>query len=118
MTNPWAVVRVAAPLLIYFVGMFFLSLAISKASGMNYAESATVSFTAAGNKFELAIAVAIGTFGATSGEALAGTVGPLIEIPVLVGLVYVMLWLGPKLFPGIRASLPRRLTMLFPKTGQ
>ena len=64
------------------------------------AQSASVSFTAAGNNFELAIAVSIGTFGATSAQALAGTIGPMIEIPVLVGLVYVMLWLGPKLFPG------------------
>lgn len=98
-TNPWAVARLAAPLLIYFVGMFAIALLASKASGMNYAQSASVSFTAAGNNFELAIAVAIGTFGATSGQALAGTIGPLIEVPVLVGLVYVMLWLGPKLFP-------------------
>ena len=59
-----------------------------------------MSFTAAGNNFELAIAVSIGTFGATSAQALAGTIGPMIEIPVLVGLVYAMLWLGPKLFPG------------------
>ncbi len=98
-SNPWAVARLAVPLLIYFVGMFAISLAASRASGMNYAQSASVSFTAAGNNFELAIAVSIGTFGATSGQALAGTIGPLIEIPVLVGLVYVMLWAGPKLFP-------------------
>ena len=97
-SNPWAVARLAVPLLIYFVGMFAISLAASRASGMNYAQSASVSFTAAGN-FELAIAVSIGTFGATSAQALAGTIGPLIEIPVLVGLVYVMLWVGPKLFP-------------------
>jgi ACR3 family arsenite transporter len=99
-SQPWTVARVAVPLLIYFVGMFFISLAASKASGMNYSQSASVSFTAAGNNFELAIAVSIATFGATSAQALAGTIGPLIEIPVLVGLVYVMLWLGPKLFPG------------------
>ncbi|HZK32828.1 MAG TPA: arsenic resistance protein, partial [Corynebacterium sp.] len=98
-SQPWTVVRVAIPLLAYFVGMFFISLAASKASGMGYAQAASTSFTAAGNNFELAIAVSIGTFGATSAQALAGTIGPLIEIPVLVGLVYVMLWLGPKLFP-------------------
>lgn len=99
-SQPWTVVRVALPLLTYFIGMFFIALVISKLSGLNYAQSASVSFTAAGNNFELAIAVSIGTFGAMSAEALAGTIGPLIEIPVLVGLVYVMLWLGPKLFPG------------------
>lgn len=99
-SSPWAVVRLTAPLLIYFVGMFFIALAVSRMSGMNYAQSASVSFTAAGNNFELAIAVAIGTFGAFSGQALAGTIGPLIEVPVLVGLVYAMLWLGPRLFPG------------------
>lgn len=98
-SQPWTVARLAVPLLIYFVGMFALALIASKVSGMNYAQSASVSFTAAGNNFELAIAVAVGTFGATSAQALAGTIGPLIEIPVLVGLVYVMLWMGPKLFP-------------------
>lgn len=92
--------RVALPLLCYFVGMFAVALAVAKLSGMNYSQSASVAFTAAGNNFELAIAVAIGTFGATSAQALAGTIGPLIEIPVLVGLVYVMRALGPKLFPG------------------
>src|SRR5690625_4893881 len=97
--NPWTVARLAVPLLSYFVGMFFISLLVSKAAQINYARSASVSFTAAGNNFELAIAVAIATFGASSGQALAGTIGPLIEVPVLVGLVYVMLWLGPKLFP-------------------
>ena len=106
-SQPWTVARLALPLLAYFVGMFLIALAASKASGMNYAQSASVSFTAAGNNFELAIAVAIGTFGATSAQALAGTIGPLIEIPVLVGLVYLMLWIGPKLFPG-DATLPGR----------
>lgn len=100
LSDPWTVAKVALPLLCYFIGMFFLALALSKLSGMNYAQSASVSFTAAGNNFELAIAVSIGTFGAFSQQALAGTVGPLVEIPVLVGLVYAMLWLGPRLFPG------------------
>ena len=103
--QPTAVIRVAIPLVIYFVGMFFLGLCVAKVVGMNYAQSASVAFTAAGNNFELAIAVSIGTFGAASAQTLAGTIGPLIEIPVLVGLVYVMLWIGPKLFPGDK-SLP------------
>lgn len=98
-SHPWTVATVALPLLCYFVGMFAVALAVAKLSGMNYAQSASVAFTAAGNNFELAIAVAIGTFGATSAQALAGTIGPLIEIPVLVGLVYVMRAIGPKLYP-------------------
>ena len=105
--RPWTVARVAVPLLIYFVGMFTLGLIASKMSGMGYAQSASVAFTAAGNNFELAIAVAIGTFGAESAQALAGTIGPLIEIPILVGLVYVMRGIGPKLFPG-DPTLPER----------
>ncbi|WP_066586259.1 ACR3 family arsenite efflux transporter [Corynebacterium provencense] len=103
--NPWAVARLAVPLVVYFLGMFALALTTAKMAGLNYARSASVSFTAAGNNFELAIAVAIGTFGAASGQALAGTIGPLIEVPVLVGLVYVMLRLGPVLFAG-DPSLP------------
>ena len=103
--QPTVVIKVAIPLVIYFVGMFFLALGVAKVVGMNYAQSASVAFTAAGNNFELAIAVSIGTFGAASAQALAGTIGPLIEIPVLVGLVYVMLWIGPKIFPGDK-SLP------------
>lgn len=98
--RPLTVARVALPLLIYFVGMFALALLASRAAGLGYARSASVAFTAAGNNFELAIAVSIGTFGANSAPALAGTIGPLVEIPVLVGLVYVALWLGPRLFPG------------------
>lgn len=98
--QPGTVARLAVPLLAYFVCMFAVGLGVAKATGMNYAQSAAVAFTAAGNNFELAIAVSIGTFGAASAQALAGTVGPLIEIPVLVGLVYVMRWLGPKVFPG------------------
>ncbi|MEJ6013920.1 ACR3 family arsenite efflux transporter [Corynebacterium sp. H127] len=97
--NPWAVARLAAPLLCYFFGMFFIGVLASWRSGMGYAQSTSVAFTAAGNNFELAIAVAIGTFGASSGQALAGTVGPLIEVPVLVALVYVMKSLKPRLYP-------------------
>ena len=100
LSRPLTVATVALPLLCYFVGIFAVALVVAKLSGMDYAQSASVAFTAAGNNFELAIAVSIGTFGAASAQALAGTVGPLIEIPVLVGLVYVMRWLGPKVFPG------------------
>ncbi|WP_431813623.1 ACR3 family arsenite efflux transporter [Kocuria sp. cx-455] len=101
-SNPWDVARIALPLLVYFLAMFGVGLLASRGMGLNYAKSTTVAFTAAGNNFELAIAVAIGTFGVTSGQALVGVVGPLIEVPVLVALVYVSLWAGRKLFPGDR----------------
>ncbi|GHD49022.1 arsenical-resistance protein [Mycetocola manganoxydans] len=97
--RPLDVVRIAVPLLVYFTATFFIGFVLGKLIGLSYERTTTLAFTAAGNNFELAIAVAIGTFGATSGQALAGIVGPLIEVPVLVALVYVALWLRPRMFP-------------------
>ncbi len=92
------VARIAAPLLAFFAVMWVLAFGISWTARFSYRQAATVAFTTAGNNFELAIAIAVGTFGTGSGEALAGTVGPLIEIPVLVSLVYASLWAGRTLY--------------------
>ncbi|PVH93760.1 arsenical-resistance protein ACR3 [Periconia macrospinosa] len=89
-----SVVRVAAPLVVYFIVIFFVTLLVCKRLGYGYKLGATQSFTAASNNFELAIAVAVATYGADSDQALAATVGPLIEVPVLVGLVFLVRWMG------------------------
>jgi len=98
-SRPWDVARIAVPLLAYFAIMWAVGYVLGVLLRLGYARTTTLAFTAASNNFELGIAVAIATYGATSGEALAGVVGPLIEVPVLVGLVYVSLALRTQLFP-------------------